>query len=241
MAPGEPRNFSWLDHSNVPSFDRSIVQKSTEKGARAAPRHDFRRFRVDFRIDFRCFPRLHRASDSTRCVNRFFDVFPSIFRLFAKCENPLKYCACRSKSRFGPSRNEWTRSNEVTSKNNENHTQNLTKIVEKTYRTRFVNKPRDKNSILSLLDATWHRFWSPQRTPGPSRTLFLASRGALWDPPNAPGASRGRHQTLPRRSRDACRALLGVTRCPKRVSGSIFTRFWVPWDLSWGRFHSISG
>ena len=41
-------------------------QKSTEPSARAAPRRDFPRFRVDFRIDFRGFSRLHRASDSTR-------------------------------------------------------------------------------------------------------------------------------------------------------------------------------
>ena len=41
-------------------------QKSTDKGAREVPRRDFRRFRVDFGIDFRCFSRQHCASDMTR-------------------------------------------------------------------------------------------------------------------------------------------------------------------------------
>ena len=45
---------------------RSERQKSTEKGARDARRRDFRRFLVDFRVAFRGFSRLHRASDSTR-------------------------------------------------------------------------------------------------------------------------------------------------------------------------------
>ena len=41
----------------------------SEKGAQAAPRRDFRRFRVDFGIDFRCFSRSHRPSDVTRSAN----------------------------------------------------------------------------------------------------------------------------------------------------------------------------
>ena len=90
----------------------------------AAPRHDLRRFRVNFRVDFRRFSRLYRASESTRCVMRFFRHVSSIFRLLAKCGNPLKYRACRSKSRFGTSRSESTHSREVASKNNENQIQN---------------------------------------------------------------------------------------------------------------------
>ena len=54
---------------------RSERQKSTEKGARDAPRHDFRRFLVDFRVDFRGFSRLHRASDSTRSAKGRTSVF----------------------------------------------------------------------------------------------------------------------------------------------------------------------
>ena len=88
------------------------------------PRHDLRRFRVNFRVDFRRFSRLYRASESTRCAKRFFQRFSSIFRLLAKCGNPLKYRACRSKSRFGTSRSESTHSREVASKNNENQIQN---------------------------------------------------------------------------------------------------------------------
>ena len=41
-------------------------QTSTDKGAREVPRCDFRRFQVDFGIDFRCFSRQHCASDMTR-------------------------------------------------------------------------------------------------------------------------------------------------------------------------------
>ena len=41
-------------------------QKSTDKGAREVPRRNFRRFRVDFGIDFHCFSRQHCASDMTR-------------------------------------------------------------------------------------------------------------------------------------------------------------------------------
>ena len=44
-------------------------------GARDAPRGDFRRFRVDFRVDFRGFSRLHRASDSTRSAKGRTSVF----------------------------------------------------------------------------------------------------------------------------------------------------------------------
>ena len=40
-------------------------QKSTEKGARERPRRDFRGFWIVFRVDFRGFSRLQRASDST--------------------------------------------------------------------------------------------------------------------------------------------------------------------------------
>ena len=54
---------------------RSERQKSTEKGARDAPRRDFRRFLVDFRVDFRGFSRLHRASDSTRSAKGRTSVF----------------------------------------------------------------------------------------------------------------------------------------------------------------------
>ena len=41
-------------------------QKSTDKGAREVPRRDFRRFRIDFGIDFRRFSRQPCASDMTR-------------------------------------------------------------------------------------------------------------------------------------------------------------------------------
>ena len=50
-----PRRFEW--------------QKSTDKGAREGPRRDFRRFRIDFGIDFRCFSRQHCASDVTRSAS----------------------------------------------------------------------------------------------------------------------------------------------------------------------------
>ena len=40
-------------------------QKSVDKGAREGPRRDFRRFWVDFGIDFRRFSRKRRASDAT--------------------------------------------------------------------------------------------------------------------------------------------------------------------------------
>ena len=49
--------------------------KSTEKGARDAPRRDFRRFRVDFGTDFSGFSRLHRASNSTRSAKGRTSVF----------------------------------------------------------------------------------------------------------------------------------------------------------------------
>ena len=98
-----------------------------------------------------------------------------------------------------------------------------------------MNEPRYKNSIFSLPDVTWRRFWSPWRAPGRSRALFLASRGVLWDPTGAPGASQGRRETLLGRSRDASGTLLGSMGCPERVPGSIFIRFSVPRDLSQGR------
>ena len=49
--------------------------KSSEKGARDAPRRDFQRILVDFRIDFGGFSRLHRASDSTRSAKGRTSIF----------------------------------------------------------------------------------------------------------------------------------------------------------------------
>ena len=184
---------------------RSERQKSTEKGARDAPRRDFRRFRVDFRVDFRGFSRLHRASDSTRSAKGRTSVLTGrrgtkhIFRTLRK-------------------------------------NRKSTKIVEKSLRRRFANEPREENSIFSLPDATWRRFWSPRRAPGRSWAHFLASPGALGDPPGAPGARRGRPKTLLRRSQDASGTLLGATGHPERVPGPILTRFWVPRDLCRDRF-----
>ena len=44
-------------------------QKSVNKGAREGPRRDFRRFWVDFRVNFHVFSRQHRASEVTRRAN----------------------------------------------------------------------------------------------------------------------------------------------------------------------------
>ena len=91
-------------------------------GARDAPRGDFRRFRVDFRVDFRGFSRLHRASDSTRSAKGRTSVF-------AGRRSTLEGSQTWRKSRKS------------------------TKIAEKSIRHRFANKPHEKNSIFSLLDA----------------------------------------------------------------------------------------
>ena len=64
----EDRIRAWLGAS-IAGTRRFERQKSTDKGAREGPRHDFRRFRVDFGIDFRCFPRQHCASDVTRSAS----------------------------------------------------------------------------------------------------------------------------------------------------------------------------
>ena len=64
-----------LESPRVARLSRSERQKSTEKGAQDAPRRDFRRFLVDFRVDFRGFSRLHRASDSTRSAKGRTSVF----------------------------------------------------------------------------------------------------------------------------------------------------------------------
>ena len=45
---------------------RKFRRFRSEKGARVAPRRDFRRFRIDFWVDFRCFSRSHCASASPR-------------------------------------------------------------------------------------------------------------------------------------------------------------------------------
>ena len=111
-----------------------------------------------------------------------------------------------------------------------------TKIDEKLLPRCFTNAPRKKNSIFSLMDATWRRFWSPQRAQEWSRALFLASRCALRDSLGAPGARRGRPKTLPRRSQDAFGTLLVATVCPERVPGAILSRFWVAQGFSRHRF-----
>ena len=53
------------------------------------------------------------------------------------------------------------------------------------------------------------------------RDSFLASRGVPGEPPGAPGARRGRPEALLRRSGDALGTLLGATRRPDRVPGTI--------------------
>ena len=70
-----------------------------------------------------------------------------------------------------------------------------------------------KTRCFSFPDAIWRRFWSPRRAIRLSRALFLASRCTLWDPPGTPGASRGRHETLPRRRRN----VLGRHGVPREV------------------------
>ena len=108
----------------------------------------------------------------------------------------------------------------------------LTIIVKNTCRKGFASEPRDKNSIFSLPDDLWRRFWSPRRAPGRSRASFLASRGALGDPSGTPGARRGRSGTLPGRSGDAFGTLLHATGSPERVQAAILSRFWVPQGVS---------
>ena len=67
VAPSRSTSCSSRPESpRVARPSRSARQNSIEKGARDAPRGDFRPFRVNFRVDFRGFSRLHRASDSTR-------------------------------------------------------------------------------------------------------------------------------------------------------------------------------
>ena len=102
-----------------------------------------------------------------------------------------------------------------------------TKIDETSLRHCVATRSRDQNSIFSLPGATWRRFWRLRSIPGRSRALLLASRAALGDPPGDPGACRERLETLPRRSRDAFRMLLGTAGRPERVAGSILSRFWV--------------
>ena len=104
----------------------------------------------------------------------------------------------------------------------------LTTIVEKTFRKRFANAPREENSIFSLTNATWRRFWSPRRAVGRSRALFLVSRCVLGSLLGGPGACRGRPGTRARRSRDAFGTLLGASGRPERVPGSILVQFRVP-------------
>ena len=93
----------------------------------------------------------------------------------------------------------------------------------------------DDGSRTSVREKT--EFWAPgcdlasilaaPKHFGRSRALLLASRAALGDPSGDPGACRGRPKTLPRRSREAFRMLLGTTGRPERVAGSILSRFWM--------------
>ena len=84
-----------------------------------------------------------------------------------------------------------------------------------------------KTSSFALTGATWRRFWWLRSIPGRSRALLLASRAAHGNRPGDSGECRGRPETLPRRSWDAFRMLLGITERPERVAGSILSRFWV--------------
>ena len=66
---GRPSHLAWPQVARVARPRRFERQKSTDKGARDGPSRDFRRFRVDFAIDFQCFSRQHCASDVTRSAS----------------------------------------------------------------------------------------------------------------------------------------------------------------------------
>ena len=100
---------------------------------------------------------------------------------------------------------------------------NRRKIATTTFRERAARKQLD----FSIPGVSWRRFWRPRSVPGCSQAPLLASQVALVDPLGDPGPRRRRPETLPRRSRDAFRMLLGTTRRPERVAGSILSRFWM--------------
>ena len=76
VAPSRsPSRSSRLESLRVARPSRFERPKSTEKLAQAAPRRDFRRFRVDLGTDFSGFSRLHRASDLTRSAKGRTSVF----------------------------------------------------------------------------------------------------------------------------------------------------------------------
>ena len=78
----------------------------------------------------------------------------SISNSFAKFANPPKYRACRSKSRFGPSRCESSRSCYAASKIDENRPENRSQIVQKRvsgpfgrpFRSSFIARSRQNRA-----------------------------------------------------------------------------------------------
>ena len=62
----------------------------------------------------------HAARSRSVVQAKFYRVV-SILCLFAEPANPLKYCACQQKRRFGPVRSESSRPRHGTLKNNEKH------------------------------------------------------------------------------------------------------------------------
>ena len=106
IAPScSPSRSSCPESLQVARPSRFERQKSIEKLARAAPRHDFRRFWLDFGTNFSSFSRLHRASDSTRSAKGRTSVFcwqAQHFQGFADFAEKAKIDGNRQKS--APSR-----------------------------------------------------------------------------------------------------------------------------------------
>ena len=102
-------------------------QKERPGAPRSAPR---RPKSMPSRVRDRRNPFMFGAARAGRVVRAIYRRFCSISGLFTKFANPPKYRACRSKSRFGPSRCESSRSCYAASKIDENRPENRTQIAQ---------------------------------------------------------------------------------------------------------------
>ena len=126
-------------------------QKERPEAPRSAPR---RRKLMPSRVRDRRNRFIFGAARAGSVVRAIYRRFGAVSDLFTNFANPPKYRACRSKSRFGPSRCESSRSCYAASKIDESRPENRTQIVQKRvsgpfgrpFRSSFIARSRQNRA-----------------------------------------------------------------------------------------------
>ena len=204
-SPSRPSRLESLQVARPSRFERP---KSTEKVARAAPRRDFRRFLVDFGVDFRGFSLLTARAFLDSIFESIFVLFRGFLtrasRLASKWPTLAKHCCGRCFVRVRLRVLEPKIDRSSPRERSPNALREHPKIDRKSGENRpkiglRVNRAKTTRFFCSRTRLGID-FGRRGALPGAPGRPFLAFRGALGDPPGTPGGRRGRSGTLPRHS-----------------------------------------